>query len=1084
MEIQILELTEIYSSSGESQIACFGRTDQNKLVSIFIKGTPITLSWAIGPYFSADKIDIVYNKLVHYLVHKKFRCRRTQCSCNTGSYGVYREPCTKETPPTENPVLGWKLVSARGFLIAEQHERLFVEFSFRYPFMLKQAAEFLNSLAENEQVLPIHRGVYDNSKVAVDAFLLGKKVSSFEWIQVPEKDGNVFTYDEIVKCNDQSREDAPWSMFVLDIEVISVVYRNHETKQAAYPVGIISCWFQGKFTSFALKSPNVEDEIYNTEDDYDESIRLLEEIPIRADYEVDEDQVDELLTPEEMKLTLENWRESIDAARVCERGSLRIPFGTVFYVEREYDLLRQFRDFYLSCNPDITSGYNSNFYDFPYIIRRGLRLGIPKFDYFSRLPDQPLVILLREKKTKQAGTREQTFINCPGRVFMDLFPICQAALKLDNYKLGTVANSFKFGGKADVGYDEIHPKFHGTSMTRLELLRYCIRDVDLPVKIASIMDLVRRQIAKSRVLRVRVQDALDRGLAYVLSMMVRDQIKSRYLINMEIGNVKTLHHAYETIPGCRELFNAAIESEKYDGAFVIEPTTGVREGCVVTFDFNSLYPSLARTFNICHSTLVPPPTKDSWYTWDDVYQSPVGFCFLKEHIMEGELPRVWKIILDRRKDVRQQIAILKARVKEEKRPFIEDELNKLAMWEAEQKELKIAANSLYGQLGTLLSDLSLLPGAVSITSFGKYFLQKIHAEIENCEEFKQYGLRVVYGDTDSLMIELQTVTDRSIGDVIGRRIEQWINVDSGLLPSDKHLHIEYENLSLKTYFNAKKCYVKVLLDDDGCRYLKQSGMEKRDLTKYNSTTTQTILEMALLNNKTASQIALYFRKRCARLLSRRLADISLLQHTSNISKHLSEFTTPQPHIEAAKLLEESGNEVRVGDRITFYKCMTGRRNGKVSESTIPLELFKDGYVLDMDAYVREIVNFAEKKLLDFFPGETTEERLTCLHNCAWQNVRVNPSTFRVPPKPRLTGAMDKFVSSTPSGKTLSKKVQMNTTAVSRQSNIFGKPLTLAEGTAAAAKRRKSKRKSSSTVGQQKTLTEMFSTCQVHNSEEE
>jgi DNA polymerase delta subunit 1 len=44
---------------------------------------------------------------------------------------------------------------------------------------------------------------------------------------------------------------------------------------------------------------------------------------------------------------------------------------------------------------------------------------------------------------------------------------------------------------------------------------------------------------------------------------------------------------------------------KYDGAIVLEPTTGFYREPVATLDFASLYPSIMMAHNLCYSTLVP-----------------------------------------------------------------------------------------------------------------------------------------------------------------------------------------------------------------------------------------------------------------------------------------------------------------------------------------------------------------------------------------------------------------------------------------------------------------------------------------------
>jgi DNA polymerase delta subunit 1 len=84
-----------------------------------------------------------------------------------------------------------------------------------------------------------------------------------------------------------------------------------------------------------------------------------------------------------------------------------------------------------------------------------------------------------------------------------------------------------------------------------------------------------------------------------------------------------------------------------------------------------------------------------------------------------------------------------------------------AVQNGRQLALKVSANSVYGFTGAGVGQLPCLPIASSVTSYGRYLLEKTKAYVEDnytIAKGYEHDAEVVYGDTDSVMVKFGTAT--------------------------------------------------------------------------------------------------------------------------------------------------------------------------------------------------------------------------------------------------------------------------------------------------------------------------------------
>jgi len=191
---------------------------------------------------------------------------------------------------------------------------------------------------------------------------------------------------------------------------------------------------------------------------------------------------------------------------------------------------------------------------------------------------------------------------------------------------------------------------------------------------------------------------------------------------------------------------------------VLEPKAGYYDTCILLMDFNSLYPSIIQEFNICFSTVKAPDLTGSDANAEIIANLP------DDTETTGVLPTQLKNLVQRRRRVKQLMS-------ESRSP------DQKLMLDIEQKALKLTTNSMYGCLGFEQSRFYAKHLASLVTFKGREILMSTKAMVE------KLGYEVIYGDTDSLMINTK-ITDYDEVIQRGNSIKSEINRTFKLLEID------------------------------------------------------------------------------------------------------------------------------------------------------------------------------------------------------------------------------------------------------------------------------------------------------------
>lgn len=395
----------------------------------------------------------------------------------------------------------------------------------------------------------------------------------------------------------------------------------------------------------------------------------------------------------------------------------------VLAFDNEHEVINAWLDLLRKHDVDCMVGYNTMGFDFRYLYGRA---GVCVSD-----TGDPLVQLHKlgksllgggmpiEKSLSSSayGDNKFFFLSTPGIMQLDLLQTFRKELKLESYSLANVSKMYLDDGdvKIDLKPQEIFAKFKLTPQDRMDIAVYCIRDVDLPLKLMARLSTLENALEMANATCVPLEYIQTRGQQIrVYSQLIR---KAR-----ELGFIA---------PDSDR--DAAIPEGKYEGATVLNAERGAFFDIVSALDFASLYPSIMRAHTLCPSTLVLHEQYDN-LEGIDYYAIETGqgtFKFAQR--VACVVPALLEDLAKFRKKAKRDMAL----AKDAGDSFTE------SLFDAQQKAYKVSMNSVYGFFGATKGIFPCVPIAASTTATGRRMIE--HSK-QLAEELVP-GTRVIYGDS-------------------------------------------------------------------------------------------------------------------------------------------------------------------------------------------------------------------------------------------------------------------------------------------------------------------------------------------------
>jgi DNA polymerase I len=567
-----------------------------------------------------------------------------------------------------------------------------------------------------------------------------------------------------------------------------------------------------------------------------------------------------------------------------------------FIADKDKDdkpILQAFMNYVRNFDPDIIVGYGTNGQDWPYLKERCKKLGLQ---------------LQVDRAKTEPHTSVYGHVSLTGRINLDLFDFSD---EFPEVKVKTLENLADYLG-----------------VMKIEN-RTVIEDID----IADYWD----DKEKRGVLK-KFSTENTSCVMGITEAVMDFAVQLSSLVSLPLDHVGTaavgfrvewflIKHAQKI----GELVPKRIEQpyRPYTGAVVLKPESGLHENIAV-LDFKSMYPSIMVAYNVSPDTYVSPkePTPPG-----GVYEAPeVKHRFRKEPA--GFYKEILSYLINVRDEIRSKMELASPKSVEYR------------VLDARQKAVKVITNASYGYAGWVGARWYMKPVAEAAAAWGR------HTILDAIKMTERAGLKVVYGDTDSIFVRYEP---------------EKIEILSEEIESKFGLEIKPDEIYVRIFFTeAKKRYAGLMSDGR----LDIVGLEvmRGDWAAIAKKVQEKVLEIIL--KEQSPKKATQFVQQCISELRLKRFPYRDLIIWKTLAKPAEEYAVKASHVEAARMLREKGWEPSVGDKVG-YVVVVG--TGRLYERIKPY-MFASYEEIDTEYYVSKQVVPAAARVLESF-GVTEQQLL-------------------------------------------------------------------------------------------------------------
>jgi len=501
---------------------------------------------------------------------------------------------------------------------------------------------------------------------------------------------------------------------------------------------------------------------------------------------------------------------------------------TYIKCKNENQLLFEFMKFWIKNYPDVITGWNTKFFDLPYLMNRIKMIAGDKVA--NKM--SPWNLIHREEIVVRG--RPQTVYTLYGITNLDYLDLYKWFIpqRQESYKLDFIGELELGRGKDEMPYDTFKDWYTKDFQSFVD---YNIQDVEIVDGLEDKLGLIDLSLTVAYESKVNYGDIFSQ-------VRVWDTLIANHLMKKNICVPPREEHLKET---------------KYEGAYVKEPQLGQHKW-VVSFDINSLYPHIIIQYNISPEKIIgvkssgvsvnkmlTQSTPLTHLKTEGACITPNGALFKTDN--QGFLPEMMETMYNERVKFKKRMLKAKVLYERTKNPELVKEISRChnIQWAR-----KIALNSAYGAVGNQYFRYYDVRQASAITTAGQFIIRFIE---EKVNEYLNRILKthdkidyIVASDTDSIYVTLDKLVEKTcegkdneqvcnfLNKVVDSRIEPFLEKCFGELADYTNafkncMVMKREVIANKGIWVAKKRYMLNVLDEEGVRLadpkLKIMGIE-------------------------------------------------------------------------------------------------------------------------------------------------------------------------------------------------------------------------------------------------------------------
>jgi DNA polymerase I len=573
--------------------------------------------------------------------------------------------------------------------------------------------------------------------------------------------------------------------------------------------------------------------------------------------------------------------------------------------------------------------FNGDDFDLPYLYARSQDSGIDPSGI--AIPKDKVPIMVKKESFIKHGMQAEP-VGIRHGIHIDLYrTFDNRSIQIYAFSRAYTDHTLNAISEALLGDSKIEFEGDISDLPIQRLAEYCLKDADLTYRLTSFNDnlLMKLLVVIARIGRLSVDDI------------------ARFGVNQWIRGILYYEHRQrnELIPSRSELekkgtasTTAIIKEKKYRGGEVVEPVPGIHFN-VIVLDFASLYPSIIKVHNLSYETIN--------CSHEDCRENEVEGT---THWVCKHRKGLTSFLIGSLRDLR--VNYYKHLAKDKTLPPEESKLYNVV-----SQAIKVILNASYGVMGAAIFPLYCLPVADATAALGR---TTINRTINKCREI---GIRVVYGDTDSIF--LSNPDQKHI-----ERLVQWARETLGV---DLEIDKQYRYV---VFSDLKKNYLGVL--SDGTVDVKGLTGKKSHTPPFIRKAFYDILEIlgkisSEKDFESAKEKIKNVIQENAKNLETHKIPLEELSFNVTINKSLSTYGKktgsktvdgnssdiykglPQ-HIKAAKMLADANKrEVRAGDIISYVKIKAGDGVRPV-ELSKPEEIDTEKYLETMESTFEQVLS--------------------------------------------------------------------------------------------------------------------------------